>query len=177
MHGRKIVLLDRDGILIEKMPHQKYLSNIEDYKPIYENWESLKEISQIGIDFIIATNQPGVATGEVSEEFLTEFHIKLVSDLLNYGINILSIYICKHHWDENCNCRKPNPGMLLEAMQEFAIDSKSSLYIGDEIKDSIAASSAGIDYVIINKDVTGKFIFDNLAQAIPIIKSKVYKID
>ena len=67
--------------------------------------------------------------------------------------------------------------MLLEAMQEFAIDSTSTLYIGDELKDSIAASSAGIDYVIINKEVTGKFIFDNLAQAIPIIKSKVHKVD
>ena len=177
LQGRKIVLLDRDGILIEKMSHQKYLSNIKDYKPIYKNWESLREVSKLGVDFLIATNQPGVATGEVSEEFLTDLHIKLVSDLLNYGINILSVYICKHHWDENCNCRKPNPGMLLEAMQEFAIDSTSTLYIGDELKDSIAASSAGIDYVIINKEVTGKFIFDNLEQAIPIIKSKVHKVD
>ena len=67
--------------------------------------------------------------------------------------------------------------MLLKAMQEFSIDSTSTLYIGDEFKDSIAASSAGIDYVIINKEAMGKFVFDNLAQAIPIIKSKVYKID
>jgi D-glycero-D-manno-heptose 1,7-bisphosphate phosphatase len=177
LKDRKIVLLDRDGILIEKMPHQKYLSNIKDYKPIYENWESLKEVSKLGVDFLIATNQPGVATGEVSEEFLTDLHIKLVSDLLNYGVNILSVYICKHHWDENCNCRKPKPGMLLEAMQAFAINSVSTLYVGDELKDSVAASSAGIDYVIINKELTGKFIFNNLAQAIPIIKSKVHKID
>jgi histidinol-phosphate phosphatase family protein len=177
LKDRKIVLLDRDGILIEKMPHQKYLSNIKDYKPIYENWESLKEVSKLGVDFLIATNQPGVATGEVSEEFLTDLHIKLVSDLLNYGVNILSVYICKHHWDENCNCRKPKPGMLLEAMQAFAINSASTLYVGDELKDSVAASSAGIDYVIINKELTGKFIFNNLAQAIPIIKSKVHKID
>jgi D-glycero-D-manno-heptose 1,7-bisphosphate phosphatase len=177
LQGRKIVLLDRDGILIEKMSNRKYLSNLKDYKPIYENWESLKEVSKLGVDFLIATNQPGVATGEVSEEFLTELHIRLVSDLLNYGINILSVYICKHHWNENCHCRKPKPGMLLEAMQKFAIDSASTLYIGDELKDSIAASSAGIDYVVITKEVSGKFIFDNLAQAIPIIKSKVHKID
>jgi D-glycero-D-manno-heptose 1,7-bisphosphate phosphatase len=177
LQGRKIVLLDRDGILIEKMSNRKYLSNLKDYKPIYENWECLKEVSKLGVDFLIATNQPGVATGEVSEEFLTELHIRLVSDLLNYGINILSVYICKHHWNENCHCRKPKPGMLLEAMQKFAIDSASTLYIGDELKDSTAASSAGIDYVVITKEVSGKFIFDNLAQAIPIIKSKVHKID
>jgi D-glycero-D-manno-heptose 1,7-bisphosphate phosphatase len=158
------------------MPHQKYLTNINEYKPIYENWECLKEVSKLGVDFLIATNQPGVATGEISEEFLAEIHIKLVSDLLNYGINILSVYVCKHHWDEDCNCRKPKPGMLLEAIQAFAINPASTLYIGDELKDSIAASSAGIDCVIINKELTGKFIFNNLAQAMPIIKSKINKV-
>jgi D-glycero-D-manno-heptose 1,7-bisphosphate phosphatase len=176
MKDRKLIMLDRDGILIEKMPHQKYLTNINEYKPIYENWECLKEVSKLGVDFLIATNQPGAATGEISEEFLAEIHIKLVSDLLNYGINILSVYVCKHHWDEDCNCRKPKPGMLLEAIQAFAINPASTLYIGDELKDSIAASSAGIDCVIINKELTGKFIFNNLAQAMPIIKSKINKV-
>ena len=177
LRGRKIVILDRDGILIEKMPHREYLSNLKDYKPIYNNWKSLEGVSKLGVDFLIVTNQPGVATGEVSEEFLTEIHIRLVSDLLNCGINILAVYICKHHWNENCNCRKPKPGMLIKAMEEFAIDSTSTLYIGDELKDSFAASSAGIDCVIINKEVHGKFVFDVLEKAIPIIRSKVHKID
>jgi D-glycero-D-manno-heptose 1,7-bisphosphate phosphatase len=176
LQGRKIVLLDRDGILIKKMPHRKYLSNMKDYNPIYENWNCLKEISRLGVDFIIVTNQPGVATGEVSEEFVTETHVKLVSDLLNYGINILSVYVCKHHWDENCDCRKPKPGMLLRAMQAFEIDPSLTLYIGDELKDCLAASSAGVDYVIINRDLKGQFIYNNLAEAMPIIHSKLFKL-
>jgi D-glycero-D-manno-heptose 1,7-bisphosphate phosphatase len=174
---RKIFLLDRDGILIDKMPHRRYLSNIRDYRPLHENWKSLQEVSKMGVDFIIATNQPGVATGEVSEEFLNEIHVKLVSELLDLGINILAVYTCKHHWNENCNCRKPKPGMLLEAMDQFEIESESTLYIGDEAKDSYAASSAGIDYVIINKEVNDEFAFNSLKEAIPIIKSKVHKID
>ena len=174
---RRILLLDRDGILVEKMPDREYLSNLNDYKPIYENWSTLKKVSSWGVDFLIATNQPGVATGEVSEEFLSEFHIRLVSELLDYGINVLAVYACKHHWNENCNCRKPRPGMLLEAMEQFEISAESTLYIGDETKDSIAASSAGIDYVIINSEVHDKFAFETLEKALPIIQSKLNKID
>jgi histidinol-phosphate phosphatase family protein len=174
---RRILLLDRDGILVEKMPYREYLSNLTDYKPIYENWSTLRKVSNLGVDFLIATNQPGVATGEVSEEFLSEFHIRLVSDLLIFGINVLAVYACKHHWNENCNCRKPKPGMLLEAMEQFEINLESTLYIGDEPKDSIAASSAGIDYAIINSEVHDKFTFETLEKALPIIKSKLNKID
>jgi D-glycero-D-manno-heptose 1,7-bisphosphate phosphatase len=177
LRRRRILLLDRDGILVEKMPHREYLSNLYDYKPIYENWSILKEVSNLGVDFLIATNQPGVATGEVSEKFLREFHVRLVSELLDFGINVLAIYICKHHWSENCNCRKPRPGMLLEAMEQFEISTESTLYIGDEPKDSIAASAAGIDYVIINNEVHDEFAFETLKKALPVIKSKVYKID
>lgn len=177
LRRRRILLLDRDGILVEKMPFREYLSNLTDYKPIYENWSILKEVSNLGVDFLIATNQPGVATGEVSEKFLSEFHIKLVSELLDFGINVLAVYICKHHWNENCDCRKPKPGMLLAAMEQFEIRAESTLYIGDEPKDSIAALSAGIDYVIINNKVHDEYAFETLERALPIIKSKVNKID
>jgi D-glycero-D-manno-heptose 1,7-bisphosphate phosphatase len=177
LRRRRILFLDRDGILVEKMPHREYLSNLADYKPIYKNWIALKELSSLGFDFLIATNQPGVATGDVSEEFLNEFHVRLVSELLDFGINILAVYVCKHHWNENCNCRKPKPGMLLEAIEQFDIGTESTLFIGDEPKDSIAASAAGIDYVIINNEVHDEFAFDTLEKALPIIKSKVYKID
>ena len=177
LRRRRILLLDRDGILVEKMPYREYLSNLKDYRPIYENWSTLKKVSNLGVDFLIATNQPGVATGEVSEEFLSAFHIRLVSDLLDFGINVLAVYACKHHWNENCNCRKPKPGMLLEAMEQFEISAESTLYIGDEVKDSIAASAAGIDYVIINNEVHDEFVFETIEKALPIIKSKVYGID
>jgi D-glycero-D-manno-heptose 1,7-bisphosphate phosphatase len=176
LRRRRILLLDRDGVLIEKMPHREYLSNVTDYKPIYENWTSLKKLSNLGVDFLIITNQPGVATGEVSEEFLSELHVRLVSELLDFGINVLAVYVCKHHWNENCNCRKPKPGMLLEAMRQFEISAESTLYIGDETKDSIAASSAGIDYVIINSEVKDNFAFETLEKALPIIQSKLNKI-
>jgi len=168
--------LDRDGVLLEKMPARKYLTKFRDYVPIYDNWSVLREISQLGIDFIVATNQPGVATGQVSEVFLQQLHTKLMSELTSYGINVLSIYACKHHWDEECNCRKPKPGMLIEVMKKFAIHSTDTLYIGDEEKDLIAATAAGIDYVIISREVESEFAFTDLSTAKATIIAKIFKI-
>lgn len=174
--NRKIIILDRDGVLLEKMPARKYLTKFRDYVPIYDNWSVLREISQLGIDFIVATNQPGVATGQVSEVFLQQLHTKLMSELTSYGINVLSIYVCKHHWDEECNCRKPKPGMLIEAMKKFAIHSADTLYIGDEEKDLIAAAAAGIDYVIISREVESEFVFTDLMTAKSTILAKIFKL-
>lgn len=174
---RKIILLDRDGVLLEKMPTREYLTKFSDYAPIFDNWSVLREISQMGIDFIIATNQPGIATGQVSEVFLQQLHTRLTSELTNYGVNILSIFVCKHHWDAKCNCRKPKPGMLIEAMEKFSIHSTDTLYIGDEEKDSVAAASAGINYVLVNREVEDEFAFTDLVFAKSTILAKIFKID
>ena len=106
---RKIILLDRDGVLLEKMPRREYVKNFEDYLPMNENWKGLRILGESGVDFVVATNQPGVATGEVSEAFLLRLHQKMVSEMLNLGINVLAVYVCKHHWNDNCDCRKPEP--------------------------------------------------------------------
>ena len=175
--NRKIVLLDRDGVLLEKMPKRRYLTNFEDYKPMYENWEGLRKIGKLGIDFIIATNQPGVATGEVLESFLLGLHQKLVSDLLNFGVNILAVYTCKHHWDEKCVCRKPEPGMLLSAISNFNIRIEQTLYIGDDDRDLSAARAANIDGLLIGKDHTGKFDYPNVESALQAISRAIGAVE
>lgn len=174
---RKIVFLDRDGILVKKMPHRQYLTEFNAYEPIYDNWNVLKTIGKLGIDYIIVTNQPGIATGELDELFLRELHIRLVSDLINYGINILAIYVCKHHWDENCACRKPQPGMLIEALAHFRIDRRQSFYIGDEITDAVAASYAGMSHILVNKNNFDEFTFNTLEDALPTLLTIIGKVN
>ena len=175
--NRKVIFLDRDGILLKKMPHRQYLTEFSKYEPIYDTWEVLKKIAKLGVDYIIVTNQPGVATGEVDEIFLQELHLKLVSDLINYGINILAIYVCKHHWDDNCACRKPKPGMLKEALEHFRLDHRHTLYIGDEITDAIAASSSGIGHILVNKNNIHERSFETLADALPTLLAMIGKVD
>jgi D-glycero-D-manno-heptose 1,7-bisphosphate phosphatase len=168
--GRPKLILDRDGVLLESMPRREYVTKISEYKPLWGNWDALKEISQLGCDFIVATNQPGVALGQVSPDFLLELHQRIASDLLVEGVNILAFYVCVHHWDENCECRKPRPGMLISAMRDFRLSLGETIYIGDADKDLEAAYAAGLDGILIGKNHTNSDNYTNLSAAIPRIK-------
>ena len=174
--NRKIIMLDRDGILIKKMPHREYLTNFSDYMPIYENWKGLRDIGHLGFDFVIVTNQPGVGTGQISESFLTEVHIRLVSELMNFGVNILAVYSCKHHWQDNCDCRKPKAGLLNQAISDFKIDRNYTLYIGDEDKDREAAINAKIGYQIVSDSHNDLKVFPNIVAAQEVILKAINKV-
>lgn len=174
--SRKIIMLDRDGILLKKMPHREYLTTFSDYKPIYENWKGLRDIGHLGFDFIIVTNQPGVGTGQISESFLTEAHIRLVSELMNFGVNILAVYSCKHHWQDNCDCRKPKAGLLNQAISDFKIDRNYTLYIGDEDKDREAAINAKIGYQIVSDRHQDSKVFPNIVTAQEEILKAINKV-
>jgi histidinol-phosphate phosphatase family protein len=149
LRKEKIIILDRDGIINKKMKPRKYVTNLGKFKYIEDNIAILKKLSSMGYKFVIATNQPGVATGDVSIKFLTQLHQKIVLDLLKLNIDILAIYSCVHSWNDNCKCRKPKPGLLLKAMKDFQIKANSTLYVGDEEKDALASMNAGIKFVLI----------------------------
>ena len=162
---RKTILLDRDGVLLERMPFRKYLNDVADYKPMIQNWNTLAEISNLGVDFIVATNQPGLATLDVSKEFLINIHQKLAIDMTIFGINIISIMVCGHHWDDDCDCRKPKPGMLLRAVEMFSLEIENTIYIGDEDKDFDAAISAGIKPILIGQNHSKSYNFESIESA------------
>lgn len=170
------LILDRDGVLLESMPRREYVTKMSEYKPLWDNWNALKELSQLGCDFIVATNQPGVALGQVGPDFLLELHQKIASDLIVEGVNILAFYVCVHHWDENCECRKPQPGMLISAMRDFRLDPDQTVYIGDADKDLEAAHAAGMDGILISQNHSNAHSYLNLGAAIPRIKGLLERI-
>jgi D-glycero-D-manno-heptose 1,7-bisphosphate phosphatase len=149
---------------------------MSEYKPLWDNWNALKELSQLGCDFIVATNQPGVALGEVGPDFLLDLHQKIASDLIVEGVNILAFYVCAHHWNENCECRKPQPGMLISAMRDFRLDPDQTVYIGDSDKDLQAAQAAGMDGILIGQNHSNPHNYLNLGAAIPRIKGLLERI-
>lgn len=142
--NRKTILIDRDGVLNDKMPHREYLSRFEDYNLISENIAALSKFYSAQTDFIIITNQPGVATGQVSLDFLESLHDRLIVELACRGISVIGIYVCPHHWNENCECRKPKPGMINQAIADYNLDRTKLVFIGDEQKDMDAATNAEI---------------------------------
>lgn len=174
--GRTKLILDRDGVLLESMPKREYVTTMGNYKPLWHNWWALKELSLLGCDFIVATNQPGVALGQITPSFLLELHQKIASDLMLEGVNILAFYVCTHHWNEDCECRKPRPGMLINAMRDFRLGPDQTMYIGDADKDLEAAKAAGLNGILIGQNHSSPDNYLNLGAAIPRIKCLLERI-
>ena len=156
---KKIILIDRDGVINKKAPRGEYISSWSEFEWISDTRIAMKLLAQKGFQFIIVSNQAGVARGMVTLKELEKIHINMMKELLSDGIEILDIYICPHHWDEDCLCRKPNPGMLLKASKDWLLRLDKTLFIGDDHRDSKASYNAGCKSVLIGeKTETAKLL-------------------
>lgn len=152
LHNKqKAIFLDRDGTINK---YVGFLRNIDDFELIDGVSEAIKQINQSGYLAIVVTNQPVIARGEVTWDELHEIHKKMETLLGKDGAYIDSIYICPHHPDKgfegerteykfDCDCRKPKPGLLLQAAKDFNIDLSESYMIGDSERDVEAGQNAG----------------------------------
>ena len=148
---QKAVFLDRDGTINK---YVGFLRNIDDFELIDGVSEAIKKINQSGYLAIVVTNQPVIARGEVAWEELNEIHKKMATLLGKDGAYVDAIYVCPHHPDKgfegerpeykiDCDCRKPKPGLLLQAAKYFNIDLSQSIMIGDSQRDVEAGEAAG----------------------------------
>lgn len=143
MNKNKALFLDRDGVVnVEK----DYLYKIEDFEFIDGIFELCKYYQNLGFIIVIVTNQSGIARGHYTEEDFQILTSWMLDEFHTLGINITKVYYCPHHPEISgeCDCRKPNPGMLLQAAKEFNIDLKSSIIVGDKERDIIAGINAGL---------------------------------
>ena len=151
-HKQKAIFLDRDGTINK---YVGFMRDINDFELIEGVAEAIKQINQSGYLAIVVTNQPVIARGDVSWEELHEMHRKMETLLGIKGAYIDGIYICPHHPDKgfegerpeykiDCDCRKPKPGLLLQAAKDFNIDLSQSFMIGDSDRDLEAGKNAGV---------------------------------
>ncbi|MGL4671900.1 D-glycero-beta-D-manno-heptose 1,7-bisphosphate 7-phosphatase [Cetobacterium sp.] len=150
---RKVIFLDRDGTInVEK----SYLHKWEDFEFEKNVIDGLKELKKMGYEFIVVTNQSGIARGYYSEDDLKALNNEMVKELKKHDIDILECYYCPHHpekgldqYKKNCDCRKPNPGMLLEGIKKYNVDIGNSFMIGDKKSDLEAGKKAGLKSILI----------------------------
>ena len=152
LHNKqKAIFLDRDGTINK---YVGFLRDIDDFELIEGASKAIKMINQSGYLAIVVTNQPVIARGEVSWDELHEIHKKMETLLGKEGAYIDGLYICPHHPDKgfegerpeykfDCDCRKPKPGLLLQAACDFNIDLSQSYMIGDSERDVEAGEKAG----------------------------------
>jgi len=153
---KKIILIDRDGVINEKAPRGEYVSEWKSFRFIMENVRGLKKLASAGFKFIVISNQAGIGRGIMTSSQVAEVNDKMKKVLADQGINILSIYVCPHHWEEKCYCRKPNPGLFFQVSRDWLVRLDKAFYIGDDPRDCTAAFNAGARCVFVgNREELG----------------------
>ena len=146
--GRPALFLDRDGAVVDEIG---YLHRIEDIRVISGAGEVIAAANRRSVPVIMVTNQSGIGRGYYGWPEFKSFQDAIVASLAANGATIDAVYACAHHLQaqgvlahSNHPARKPNPGMLLQAAADLALDLKSSWLIGDKADDIEAAKRAGI---------------------------------
>ena len=153
---QKAIFLDRDGVINSDIGHY-YIYKVKDFIINKGIVNSLKRFQEAGYMLFIVSNQGGVAKGIYSSDDVDQIHAHLKAKLLENDIRLQEIYYCPHHESvASCECRKPSPYMINQAIRKYNIDIKTSYLIGDSKRDIEAAEAAGIKGIKIeaNEDIS-----------------------
>ena len=170
----KTIFLDRDGVINHEV---NYLHKISDLKFIDGIFEACISFKKLGYQIIIISNQSGISRGYYSDEDYHKLTKWLVNKSKQNNVNLLDTFYCPHSPKDQCNCRKPKPGMFLTAKYKHNIDMQNSWMIGDREDDIIAANNSGITNTILVKsghkidelNSNAKYILNSLKNAKKII--------
>lgn len=151
--GARAVFLDRDGVLIEE---REYLRDPAGVVLTPGAGMAVRRLREAGWLVILVTNQAGVARGYFTEADVERVHAAVREQLADCGASLDAIRVCPHHpegvverYARTCDCRKPAPGMLLEAIRQFGIDPARSVMIGDKPSDLEAGRAAGVEPILV----------------------------
>lgn len=146
---KKVLLVDRDGTISRPLAKGQYTATWEQFELVPETVEAMRELAKDGFEFIVITNQAGIALGLVDEVEVNRIHENMVAELGRLGITVLDVYMSPDHWDSGSVMRKPAPGMFYLASDEHRFRLDRVLYVGDDIRDCQAAAAAGCGIVFL----------------------------
>ncbi len=144
--ANRAVFIDRDGTIAKNI---NYCSRPEDFELLPHTAKAISLLNQHGFKVIVITNQSGVARGYFTEEMLAKIHEKMEDELAKEGAWVDAIYYCPHHPDDNCQCRKPEPKLALQAAKEHDIEFLSSFVVGDLQMDIDLGKAVGCRTILI----------------------------
>lgn len=147
------VILDRDGVLNVERDDHRHLGDWSQWQWIAGAREGLAMLSRAGTYISIATNQSGIGRGTVTRAAVDALHARMLDEAAQAGGVIGHVWTCPHAPDDGCTCRKPLPGLLLQAVRASGIPPEATVALGDDLRDLQAAQAAGIAAVLLR---TGK---------------------
>ena len=136
-----LVILDRDGVI--NYDSDDYIKSPDEWLPLPGSLEAIARLCRADYTVIVATNQAGVGRGLFSLDMLMRIHSKMASSIRDKGGRLDSVFFCPHSPADQCGCRKPKPGMLLEISDRLGIGLSGVPFVGDSLGDLEAATAAG----------------------------------
>jgi D-glycero-D-manno-heptose 1,7-bisphosphate phosphatase len=144
---RPAIFLDRDGVINEN--RHDYVKDWLEVEFLPGVFGALRRLAQADCAIVLVTNQSAVGRRIISYEQAIDINWRVVETIRAQGGRVDGAYLCPHHPDENCECRKPRPGLLLQAADELDLDLGRSYFIGDAMTDMQAAEAAGVKGILV----------------------------
>ncbi len=171
----KLIILDRDGVINEEP--DECVTSPSEWHAIPGSLEAITRANSAGFHVAVASNQPGLAQGRFDIDALNAIHQKLFSELSVTGGHIDAVFFCPHAPQDKCQCRKPQPGMLIDIGARFHTDLRDVPFIGSSLRDVQAARAANAQPMLVRTgkwqhskqqdgELNGVSIYENLAAAI-----------
>ena len=150
---QRVVFLDRDGVINRDSPD--CIKRVEEFEFLPGSMEELRHLAECGFSPIVVTNQSGLHRGLFSPETLAEIHRRMCAAVQAHGGFIRDILVCPHLPAEECECRKPRPGLLTAARSRHGIDFATAVMVGDSVKDIECARNAGVRRAVLVRTGNG----------------------
>ncbi len=166
------IILDRDGVI--NVDSDDYIKSVDEWRPLPGSIEAIAALSQAGYRVLIATNQSGIARGLFDIETLEAMHNKLRGLVEAEGGSIAGIFYCPHHPEDQCDCRKPRPGLLDEIERQFHVDLQGVPFVGDSERDLLAARAKQCQPILVRTG-KGEKTLRAIAHKAPYASLPVYK--
>lgn len=156
------VLLDRDGVINRERPD--YVKAWHELEFLPGALPALARLASLDRPILVMTNQSAIGRGLVSADAVRDIHERVRLAVESHGGKIDAFYVCPHRPDEGCSCRKPKPGLLLQAATDFKLDLRQCVFVGDSITDREAAMAVGCRSVLVATGRQGADLLDASSQ-------------
>lgn len=173
----KAIFLDRDGTINAGIPKYERVDSIDKIEILPNAIKGLSLLAELDYTVFLVTNQAGIAEGLISQDKFYEINNEILRQVQSSGVKITETFVCPHGEDSQCDCRKPKPGLLKQAVEKYNIDLANSWMIGDRMTDINTGINAGTKTILVQtgsilEASNASYVATDLLDAAKFIKSQ-----